>query len=101
MRGGARPGAGRPKGSTNLPKIGDYITEEEVKELVGMAKLYAKAGKTDLLRFILEQIFGKARQNIRLDGGEDDKPITMKYDEEQLARIAERFISSRGTKSAG
>jgi len=31
--------------------------------------------KSDLLKFVLEQIFGKARQSIGLDGGEEGKPI--------------------------
>ena len=39
--GGARPGAGRPKGSSNKPKISDHLTDEEVKEA---RDLLAQAG---------------------------------------------------------
>lgn len=74
--GGRREGAGRKKGSTKKPQISDFITEREVKELVKIAKTQAK-DKPDLLKFLLEQVFGRARQNIGLDGGEDDKPINI------------------------
>ena len=69
--------AGRPLGSTNKPKISDYVTPEEITELVNLAIKEAKAGKVEMLKFMLEQILGKARQNIGLDGGEDDKPIRL------------------------
>jgi hypothetical protein len=32
--GGKRPGAGRPKGSTNVPRFSDYISEKERKTFV-------------------------------------------------------------------
>ena len=73
QRGGKREGAGRKKGSTKKPQISDFITEEEVKDLVAMAKEQATT-KPELLRFLLEQVFGKARQAIELSGGEE--PIT-------------------------
>lgn len=63
-RGGKRNGAGRPKGSTSKPKLSDYITEEEVQEIIIAAKDKAKGGDTRMLTFILEQIFGKAPQSI-------------------------------------
>lgn len=33
-RGGARPGGGRPKGSANLPRFSDYVTDEERRKFV-------------------------------------------------------------------
>jgi len=53
---------GRPKGSTKRPQIKDYVTEKEVKEIVESAKQKAKEGDTHLLKFLVEQIFGKAIQ---------------------------------------
>lgn len=29
QNGGARPGAGRPRGTPNLPRFSDYVTDEE------------------------------------------------------------------------
>lgn len=58
---------GRPKGSRTLPKIRDYITPEEVKELIQTAKEQAKE-RPELLRFLLEQIFGRAPQSVNVDG---------------------------------
>ena len=62
--GGARPGAGRPQGSSNKPKISDHITPEEVKALVIKAKTLADGGNEAMLKFLLEQIYGKPRQNV-------------------------------------
>ena len=88
--GGKREGAGRPKGSTNKPRFLDYVTPSEVEGL--MAQLKAQANeKPDLLKFALEQIFGKPRQNVGLDGGEDGKPIEVsnlkELSDEQLSSI--------------
>lgn len=70
-KGGKRPGAGRPLGARTKLMILDYITEEEVKELVKIAKAQA-AAKPDLMRFLLEQVFGKARQPIEGTGPEGE-----------------------------
>mgnify|MGYP001615419416 CR=1 FL=1 len=60
---------GRPIGTTTKPKISDYITEAEVRTLVATAKKQAKM-KPELLKFLLEQIFGKAPQSLELPGRE-------------------------------
>ncbi|MBU1446543.1 hypothetical protein KKD70_04765, partial [Patescibacteria group bacterium] len=73
--GGIRKGQGRPKGSTNRPRISWYVTEKETGELLELAKEKAKEGNTDILKWILEQVLGKARQNVGLDGGEEGTPI--------------------------
>ncbi len=72
-KGGKREGSGRPKGATTRPQIRDYITKEEVKDLVEACKKQAADGKTDLLKFLLEQIFGRAVQPIGNDGDEPFK----------------------------
>lgn len=71
--GGKRPGAGRPVGSTNKYKIIDFFSDEEVYKLVQSAKRKAKKDPI-LMKFLLEQIFGKAKQPLT-GGDEDDKPI--------------------------
>lgn len=58
---------GRPKGSTTRPQISDYITVEEVEQLVEMAKTQAKE-RPELLKFLLEQVFGRAKQSMDLTG---------------------------------
>lgn len=64
FNGGARKGAGRPKGSVDKPKLRDHLSEEEVSKLVQLAKKKADEGDTNILRFLLEQIFGRAPQSI-------------------------------------
>ena len=73
QHGRKREGAGRKEGSTKKPQISDFITEDEVKTLVAIAKEQATT-KPELLKFLLEQVFGKAKQAIELSGGEE--PIT-------------------------
>jgi hypothetical protein len=77
-KGGKQPGAGRPKGSFTKPRLKDYISESEVKELIEKAKEQAKGGDTKLLTFILEQIFGKAPQAIDLTS--DGKALSVSFD---------------------
>lgn len=73
--GGKRPGAGRPVGSTNKYKIVDFFTDEEIVELVEEAKRKAKKDPI-LMKFLLEQLFGKAKQPL-VGGDEDDNPIAI------------------------
>lgn len=61
-RGGRQPGAGRPKGSTTKPRISDYLTEKQLDKLVKKAYSMAEAGNEAMLKFVLEQKFGKAIQ---------------------------------------
>lgn len=66
------PGGGRPKQKS----LRDLLSVEQEEELVKLAVEKAKKDPS-MSRFVLEQIFGKARQNIGLDGGEEDKPINL------------------------
>jgi len=81
-RGGSRTGAGRKKGSTqsqqaNLKKkVREYMSEKDTRMLVERIKKWSKMDKR-MAMWLADQVFGKARQNMGLDGGADDKPITM------------------------
>lgn len=84
--GGARPGAGRKKGSTNRPQLRDHLTEKDILDLVKKARELAQAGDTKMLAFILEHAYGKAPQAIeaKIDGSlmiTFDKAFTKVTDE--------------------
>lgn len=63
---------GRPKRKT----FREYFSEEEELDLINKLKT---SDKPEIWMKIAEQIFGKARQNIGLDGGSEDKPIPLLY----------------------
>lgn len=86
-KGGARPGAGRPIGSTNRPQIQKFFTVEELETFMAKLKRDAETNPKVALWFA-EQLFGKARQNIGIDGGEDGTPVQMmELTDEQYKRI--------------
>jgi len=60
---------GRPKGSTTKPRISDNLTPEQMEELVNKAYEKAKAGDVVMLKFVLEQHFGKAPQAMDITSG--------------------------------
>jgi len=83
--GGARPGSGRKKGSTNKLKVADFFSPEEIDQVVIEAKLLAFGdGNTkpdkDILKFLMEQLFGKAtqRQIQEDDEGNTLAPVLVK-----------------------
>lgn len=53
---------GRPKGSTTKPRISDYLNERDIDALLDKAYEMAVNGNEAMLKFILEQKFGKAVQ---------------------------------------
>ena len=69
--------AGRPKGSTNNPKLRDQLTPKQVTSLVNKAIEKAQEGDSIMLKFILEQIYGKALQPI---GNDEGKALLIKFD---------------------
>lgn len=93
-KGGRQPGAGRPKGSTNLPKIRDYFTQAEIEAMVEMAKTHM-VDDLNLLRHMIDHIFGKAPQSITGAEGKDLFPSSVEnMTNEQLeAIIKERSAS--------
>lgn len=73
-RGGARPGAGKPKGTTNRPVLRNALTPQKITALLNKAVSLADSGDSVMLKFLLEQIYGKAVQPI---GGDDEKPLVL------------------------
>lgn len=74
--GGKREGAGRKKGSTTRPQLRDFYTEEELKTFIEDLKEKAKTD-TNIMKFVAEQVFGKAVQPI---GNDDGKPLIVQFD---------------------
>lgn len=80
--GGKREGAGRPKGTKNKLNVLDFFNEGELTELMNKTIELAKDDKGSKERiFLLEQVFGKARQNLGIDGGEDGKALLIQISE--------------------
>jgi hypothetical protein len=85
QNGGAREGAGRKKHSRDKLKISDFFTPAEIDQLVIEAKMLAfGAGNTkpdkDMIKFIAEQLFGKATQKTITEDEEGNRlaPILVK-----------------------
>ena len=73
QNGGARPGAGRKKGSGNKLRVTDFFSGEERDQLVMEAKEKAFVDKDkDMIRFLFEQLFGKSTQRTELTGSEGE-----------------------------
>lgn len=69
-KGGARPGAGRKPGVSNRPQLRDLLSQKQIDALVAKGIEKADAGDSLMLKFMLEQVFGKAPQPLTgADGG--------------------------------
>jgi len=79
-RGGARPGSGRPKKSLRQPKFLDYVCRKDVDGFIRKAFRLADEGDSKILLYILDQTFGRAKQNIGV-GGEDGGPLLIEVSE--------------------
>lgn len=75
--GGKRQGAGRKKGLTNRPIFRNAVTEAQANRLIAKAIKMADEGDTNMLKFVLEQIYGKAVQPL---GNEDGKALLISFD---------------------
>lgn len=83
-RGGARPGAGRPKGVVNRATVAQKGTLEELarahtKLALSVLASVAEASESDSARVsaataLLDRGYGKPRQAVEV-GGEQDNPI--------------------------
>jgi len=54
----------RPLGSTTRPQIKDFIGKEDIIKLTEKAMSKAKEGDVVMLKFLLEQVYGKAPQSM-------------------------------------
>ena len=59
-------------------QLKDYLTKEDV---IGFIEIAKKIAKTDvaMLKFLLEHIFGKAPQNIKMSGDNDNPLVVQVY----------------------
>lgn len=94
QNGGAREGAGRPKGSTNKLRVTDFFSGEERQRLVLEAKLLAfgdgeSKPDRDMVKFLFEQLFGKAKQTT----------ITEDEDGNKLAPILVKILKDGGNSN--
>ena len=82
-KGGKRSGSGRKKGGTDSEmlkrKIQAHFSDKEVKQLILDAKAMAKK-RPEIMKFLLEQIFGKAPQRVEMSGL-DGEPIVLKWED--------------------
>jgi hypothetical protein len=68
-KGGARPGAGRKKGSTTVPQFRNYVSDAERKKFVEFI-LDSYMGDMRLAVWLGDQLFGRAPQPLTgPDGG--------------------------------
>jgi hypothetical protein len=79
-RGGPRPGSGRPKGSKPMPKFLSYVGTKDIDGLVNKAMKLADNGDSSMIKFLLDQVFGRAHQNIGL-GNIDGQPLKIEVSE--------------------
>lgn len=79
MLGGRRPGAGRKPGKSKVTEIKrlfqEHFSDKEVNELMSDLKVLIKKDP-DMLKFTLEQIFGKAPQRMEISGDKSN-PIVI------------------------
>lgn len=86
---------GRPVGSTTKPQIKDYMSKNGVEKLMKTAHKMAGEGDSHMLKFLLDQYFGKARQSLEMTG-KDGEAIEI---ESTLSPEAEKAISDTVTKA--
>lgn len=67
-KGGARKGAGRPKGSTNKVRFADYVSAEDKAQFVEFM-LSTYMADMRIATWIGDQLFGKAPQAIDVTSG--------------------------------
>lgn len=84
QNGGARPGAGRPKGSKNKLRVSDFYNGEERDLLIQQWKdqtIYADNPDKQLFLELIHQLFGKATQKtIQEDeDGNNIIPLMVKF----------------------
>jgi hypothetical protein len=96
--GGWRPGAGRKKkeqlfNELSMPKkrklIMTYITDEDVRQIVGNMVKMAKTDK-DAAKYLIDQFIGKPLQATDITSGGEKLES---FNDDQVSRIARRITS--------
>lgn len=62
-KGGKRPGAGRPKGTRNVPRLSDYVSEADLKTFVEFI-LENYMADMRLAVWLGDHLFAKPRQDV-------------------------------------
>ena len=75
-KGGPRPGSGRPKGTTDIPRISTYFTRNELKKFIDNLKKRAETSDK-IATFLAEHVWGKAPQPI---SGDFTGTLTITFD---------------------
>ena len=70
--------SGNPNGRPKKRTFRDYWSDTEIKQLVAEVKRVYK-NRPEILKLTIEQIFGRPRQTIGLEGGDIDKPIPILF----------------------
>lgn len=97
--GGKRMGAGRKLGINNRPQLYTKLSERQISDLLRLARRKALEGDTRVLIFLLEQIYGKARQAVDMTSAEEKIPTGFEHlTKEQLDEEIERLYSNFRSK---
>jgi hypothetical protein len=76
--------SGNPAGRRRNKAFKDYWTDKEIEKLIKFIKKQYKK-RPDLLKTIIEQLYGRAAQSINIGGSEDNPiPILFKLDKPLL-----------------
>ena len=78
-KGGRQPGAGRPKGSTNVPQFRDFITDKDIENWLEILRDQV-VQDNKLLMWALDHVYGKAPQSMDVTtGGQTLQPVLVKF----------------------
>lgn len=80
----------KPELVTDKETIEAYLADELEDEENEYYFMSTEKPDTKAIDSLLDRVHGRARQNIGLDGGEDDKPIAIKTVEEDLRQWAKK-----------
>ncbi len=70
----------RPVGSKTKPQIRNYIGKKDIEMLVEKSLKKAKEGDAIMLKFLSEQVFGRASQSMDVtSGGKELQPLLVKF----------------------
>ena len=80
---------GRPKGSKTRPQFREYMTPEQMEDIVNMMYREALDGKIDAAKWLGDQFFGKALQT----------QVQEDEDGNKVAPVLVKFITDEGDRN--